>query len=55
MNIGMVRLRHQQEAEAHLCEVEKKRDELERTAKPASPALQQRIEEARKRLLAKPA
>lgn len=48
-------LGHQEEADAHLCELEKKWDELARTAKPASPEIQQRIEEARQRLLAKQA
>ena len=48
-------LGHQEEAENYLRELEKRWDELERTAKPASPELQERIEEARKRLLAKQA
>jgi hypothetical protein len=48
-------LGHAEEVETYLCELEKKWDELEGTAKPASPELQQRIEEARKRLLAKQA
>jgi uncharacterized protein (DUF433 family) len=48
-------LGHQEEAEAYLGDLEKKWDELERTAKPADPELQQRLEEARKRLLAKQA
>ena len=42
-------LGHQEEAEKYLRELEKKWDELERTATPASPELQARIEEARKR------
>jgi uncharacterized protein (DUF433 family) len=46
-------LGHQQEVEAYLSELEKKWDELERAAKPASPELQQRIAEARKVRLAK--
>jgi uncharacterized protein (DUF433 family) len=46
-------LGHQGEAETYLSELERKWDELERGAKPASPELQQRIEEARKRKLAK--
>jgi len=46
-------LGHSEEVEAYLCELEKKWDELEGAAKPASPELQHRIEEARKRLLAK--
>ena len=45
-------LRHQHEAGTYLSDMEKKWDELERAAKPASPELQQRIEEARKRRLA---
>ncbi len=48
-------LRHQEEVAAYLGELEKKWDELESAAKPASPELQLRIEEARKRLLAKQA
>ncbi len=48
-------LGHQEEAENYLRELEKKWDELERAAKPASPELQERIGEARKRLLAKQA
>jgi uncharacterized protein (DUF433 family) len=46
-------LGHQEEAEAYLCELKKKCQELDRTAKPANPEIQRRIEEARKRLLAK--
>jgi uncharacterized protein (DUF433 family) len=46
-------LGHQHETEGYLHELEKKWDELERTASPANPELQGRIEEARKRLLAK--
>jgi uncharacterized protein (DUF433 family) len=46
-------LGHQQEVEAHLRGLEKKWDELERAAKPGNLELQHRIEEARKRLLAK--
>jgi uncharacterized protein (DUF433 family) len=45
-------LGHQDEVEVYLRDLEKKWDEMERTAKPASPALQHRIEEERKRLLA---
>ena len=48
-------LGHPQETEAYLSDLEKRWDELERAAKPASPEIQERIEEARKRLLAKPA
>jgi uncharacterized protein (DUF433 family) len=46
-------LGHSEEVQAYLRELEKKWDELEGAAKPASPELQHRIEEARKRLLAK--
>ena len=46
-------LGHQHEAETYLSDLEKKWDELERAATPASPELQQRIEEARKLRLAK--
>src|ERR1017187_6734296 len=46
-------LGHQEQAETYLSDLEKKWDELERGAKPASPELQQRIEEAQKRRLAK--
>ena len=46
-------LGHQEEAETYLADLENKWDELERAAKPASPELQQRIEEAQKRRLAK--
>jgi uncharacterized protein (DUF433 family) len=45
-------LGHQQEAETYLSDLDKKWDELER-AKPASPEIQQRIQEARKHKLAK--
>jgi uncharacterized protein (DUF433 family) len=48
-------LGHQKEIEAYLHNLEKKWDELEGAAKPASQELQHRIEEARKRLLAKQA
>ena len=48
-----VKLALQVEVEAYLSELEKKWDELERAAKPASPELQQRIAEARKVRLAK--
>lgn len=48
-------LGHQEEAEAYLHNLEKKWEEVEGAAKPADPELQQRIEEARKRLLAKQA
>ena len=46
-------LGHQEEAETYLSGLEKKWDELERAATPASPEIQQRIEEARKHKLAK--
>jgi Protein of unknown function (DUF433) len=46
-------LGHEQEVGSYLSELEKKWDELERAAKPASAELQQRIEEAQKRRLAK--
>src|SRR6266700_1469270 len=46
-------LGHEQEAGAYLRELEKKWNELDRTAKPASLEIQQRIEEGRKSLLAK--
>jgi uncharacterized protein (DUF433 family) len=46
-------LGHEHEAATYLAALEKKWDELDGTAKPASPELQQRIEEARKRRLAK--
>ncbi len=45
-------LGHRKEVEAYLRILEAKWDELESAAKPVSPELQQRIEEARKRLLA---
>jgi uncharacterized protein (DUF433 family) len=45
-------LGHQQEAGTYLSDLEKKWDDLECAAKPASPELQQRIEEAQKRRLA---
>jgi uncharacterized protein (DUF433 family) len=48
-------LGHQEQVETYLLELEKKWDQLEGAAKPASPGLQHRIEEARKRLLAKQA
>ena len=48
-------LGHQEQVEAYLNELEKKWDQLERGAKPADPELQHKIEEARKRLLAKQA
>ena len=48
-------LGHPEEVEAYLRELEKKWDEIEGAAKPASPELQHRIEEVRKRLLAKQA
>ena len=48
-------LGHQEQVSAYLVNLEKKWKELERTAKPASPALQQRIEGARRRLPAKQA
>ena len=46
-------LGHPQEAATYLSALEKKWDELERGVKPASPEIQQRIEEAQKRRLAK--
>jgi uncharacterized protein (DUF433 family) len=46
-------LGHSEEVETYLRELENKWDQLEGTARPASPELQHRIEEARKRLLAK--
>ena len=48
-------LGHSEEVEAYLREFEKKWDEFEGAAKPASSELQHRIEEAKKRLLAKQA
>ena len=48
-------LGHSEDVETYLGELEKKWHELEGSAKPASPALQHRIEEARKRLLARQA
>ena len=48
-------LGHQQEADAYLTRLEQKWADLERNAKPASPEMQQRLEEARKRQLAKQA
>ncbi|HEX5430335.1 MAG TPA: hypothetical protein VFW83_00100 [Bryobacteraceae bacterium] len=48
-------LGHSEELEAYLRELEKKWGALERAAKPGSPELQHRIDEARKRLLAKQA
>ena len=48
-------LGHQEEAEAYLCDLERKWDELEHSAKPARSDIQQRLDEARKRLLAKQA
>jgi hypothetical protein len=47
--------RHQEQVEPYLRELENKWDALESAAKPANAALQRRIEEARKRLLAKQA
>jgi uncharacterized protein (DUF433 family) len=44
-------LGHRHEAETYLSDLEKKWDELEHGVKPASPGLQQRIEEAQKRRL----
>jgi uncharacterized protein (DUF433 family) len=46
-------LGHQEQVEAYLSELEKKWEELESAAKPTDPSLQQKIEAARKRLLAK--
>jgi uncharacterized protein (DUF433 family) len=48
-------LGHRDEAETYLRSLEEKWDGLERAAKPANPEFQQRIEEARKRLLAREA
>jgi uncharacterized protein (DUF433 family) len=48
-------LGHQGQVEACLDRLERKWEQLESSAKPADPALQYRIEEARKRLLAKQA
>ena len=48
-------LGHQEEAEAYLRELERKWETLEGTAEPASPELQQRLDEARKRLLTRQA
>ena len=48
-------LEHPEEVEGYLRDLQEKWDELEGAAKPASPELQHRIEEARKRLLAKQA
>ena len=48
-------LGHEPEVEAYLQELEKKWDELEKAARPVDPELASRIEEARKRLLAKQA
>ncbi len=46
-------LGHSEEVEAYLRELEKKWDALEEAAAPASPELQHRVEEVRRRLLAK--
>jgi len=43
-------LEHQDEADAYLRNLEKKWEELDRTAQPVDPELQRRIKEARKRL-----
>jgi uncharacterized protein (DUF433 family) len=48
-------LGHQEQIEPYLRDLEKQWDQLESTAKPADPEVQRRIEEARKRLLAKQA
>jgi uncharacterized protein (DUF433 family) len=48
-------LGHRQEADTYLHELEMKWRELQRSAKPASPELQQQIEKTRRRRLAKPA
>ena len=48
-------LGHREQADAYLGALEKKWDELESAAKPASAELQQRLDEARKRLLARQA
>ena len=46
-------LGHPEEVEQYLRKLESKWDQLERAAEPASPELQHRMEEARKRMLAK--
>ena len=46
---------HQEQADAYLRDLEKEWEELESSAKPASAELQQRLDEARKRLLARQA
>jgi hypothetical protein len=48
-------LGHPEEVEGYLRQLENKWDELERSAQPASTELQDRLAEARRRLLAKPA
>ena len=48
-------LEHPEEVEGYLRDLQEKWDELEGAAKPANPELPHRIEEARKRLLAKQA
>jgi len=48
-------LGHRQEVEIYLRGLENRWDQMERSAKPANPQLQHRLEEARKRLLAKEA
>jgi uncharacterized protein (DUF433 family) len=48
-------LGHQEQVEAYLQELDRKWDQLESAAKAADPELQHRIEEAKKRLLAKQA
>ena len=47
-------LDHPQESEVYLEELKRKWDELERQAEPPSEDLQQRIEQARQRSLARP-
>jgi hypothetical protein len=42
-------LGHQDEADAYLCDLERKWEELERTATPADAELQRRIQVAKKR------
>lgn len=46
-------LGHQPEVEAYMTDLERKWDEIESAAGPGSPEIQRKIENARKRLLAK--
>jgi uncharacterized protein (DUF433 family) len=48
-------LGHQEHVKTYLDKLEKKWDQLESAANPANPEVQHKIEEARKRLLAKQA